>query len=155
MAPGPCGESRNWTALLQSFFQLVGARLLEAGGPGCHGRDRVAVSEGLAAGGANDRVLEVGQDVGAADGRGIALPGFSGPLLDGTVNLLQIGDASLPLGRGAGLHEVGDRDRGQKTDNGHDDHDLHQGEASRTGCASFHDLVFLLLRRERGTRRLL
>ena len=38
----------------------------------------------------------------------------------------------------AGADEVGNRDRSQQADDGHDDHDFHQGEARLAGCSIFH-----------------
>lgn len=84
-----------------------------------------------------------------------ALLVFQRPLLSGAVKLAEVIDASVLLRGGAGFHEVGNRDSRQKTDNGHDDHDFHQGEACVARCSDFHTAVryFLFLRSERSNRR--
>ena len=141
--------------LLHSLIDLVGARHFEAGRRGRHSRNGVAVGERLAARRANHRVLQIRQDVRRRDRRRIALFRIEGPLLDGAINLSQVADTGVHLRRRAGLDEVGDRDRSQKADNGHYDHDLHQRKAPLAGCSVFHHFVFLLLRREPSNRRLL
>src|ERR1035437_4454482 len=141
--------------LLQSLIYLVGARLFEAGRRGRHSRNGVALGERLAARRAGHRVLQIRQDVRRRNRSRIALFGVEGPLLNGAINLSQVADTGVHLRRGAGLYKVGDRDRSQKANNGHYDHDFHQRKAPWTGCSFLHNVVFLFLRRERSDQRLL
>ena len=79
---------------------------------------------------------------------------FQGPLLLGTVNLTEVVDAGILLRGGAGANEVGNRDGGQETDNGHDDHDFHQREALFAGFILFHNYIaFSTSRPERNNWR--
>ena len=49
---------------------------------------------------------------------------FQRPLLDCSINLAEVVDARILLRGGAGLDEVGNRDRCQEADDGHHDHDF-------------------------------
>jgi hypothetical protein len=69
-------------------------------------------------------------------GRGLLL--FQRPLLLRAVDLAEVVDARIGLGRGARFDEVGDRDRGEEADDGHNDHDFNQREARVTGVTDFH-----------------
>jgi len=69
------------------------------------------------------------QVTGIGDGVTRCFALFDGELLGRGVNLPQVVDARIGLGRGPGLHEVGNGDSRQKADNGHNDHDFHQCEA--------------------------
>ena len=64
-----------------------------------------------------------------ARSRRSALLLLEGPLLFRTIDLAQVVDASVGLRGGAGFHEVGNGDRRQEADDGHDDHDFNEGEA--------------------------
>ena len=89
---------------------------------------------------------EVGLDV-SCPGRGRGgLFLFQGPFLLGTINLAQVVDAGVGLGRGTGMNEVGNRDGGQQTDDGHDDHDFDQGETRFASGGDFHTIAFFFLR---------
>lgn len=80
----------------------------------------------------------VGLDVGCRrSGRGVGFV-FQSPFLLRTVDLTEVIDTGILLRRGAGVHEVGDRDGGQQTDDGHDDHDLNQREALLCEFVEFH-----------------
>ena len=54
---------------------------------------------------------------------------FERVLLLGGVDKAEIVDADAAAGIVAGLNEIGHGDRGQKTDNADDDHDLYQRKA--------------------------
>ena len=103
---------------------FLAARLVGDGG--AHG---VAVRESRAACRANHGALQIIPDVGEDSGIAGVLLVFQRPLLDGTVNLAQVVDARVHLGLRAGAHEVGNRDRREEADDGHDDHDFNEGEA--------------------------
>ena len=60
------------------------------------------------------------------------------PLLNGAINLPEVVDARIDLRGRAGLDEVGDGDRGQQANNGHDDHDFHQRETRFARGFEFH-----------------
>ena len=66
---------------------------------------------------------------------------FQRPLLLRAINLAKVVYAGIFLSRRAGFHEVRNGDRGQQTDDGHHDHDFHQGETRLTGGLNFHTLV--------------
>ena len=77
------------------------------------------------------------------------------PLLDRTVYLSHIVDTRVGLRRVAGLDEVGNRNRRQHPDDGHDNHDFHQGEGRPVEFFELHSgSLFGLVRREPGARRL-
>jgi hypothetical protein len=59
-------------------------------------------------------------------------------LLDGAVNLTEVVDARVLLRSRTRLQEVGNRDRGQETNNGHHNHDFHQRETSFAGHFYFY-----------------
>jgi hypothetical protein len=54
---------------------------------------------------------------------------FECPLFLGAVNLAQVVYAGIFLCGRTSLHEVGNRNRGQESDDGHDDHDFNKREA--------------------------
>jgi hypothetical protein len=58
--------------------------------------------------------------------------------LGSSVNLTQIVETRVCLGRSACVDEVGYRDCGQKADNGHYDHELNQGEPGSSRFTNFH-----------------
>ena len=96
-------------------------------------RDRGASAVGAATGASRQGgAFQVGQHGGVREGIGIRsrLLVFEGPLLHRAINLLEIGDAGVLLGRGARLHEVRDGDGREQTDDGHHDHDFHEREAA-------------------------
>ena len=64
------------------------------------------------------------------------------PPLDRGINQAEVIDAGIRLRGGAGLDEVGDRDRGQQADNSHDDHDLDERETCLGTYPRFHFGVF-------------
>ena|GEM_PF-4965301 len=66
------------------------------------------------------------------------------PLLDGSRDLAQVVNAGIRLRSGACPHKVRDGNGGQQADDGHHDHDFHQGERTRAtigfqfhSCAAF------------------
>ena len=83
------------------------------------------------------------------------------PLLDGAlvsaVNLAEVIDASILLRGGTGVHEVGNRDGGQQTNDGDDNHDFNQCETPFAGSVHFHNFDyccnFLDLQPELSERR--
>ena len=79
-----------------------------------------------------------------SQGSGRLGPGFQRPLLDGTVNLTEVVNARVLLRSRTRLQEVGNRDRSQKADNGHHDHNFHQCKTRFTGRIDFHTAFFLL-----------
>jgi hypothetical protein len=71
--------------------------------------------------------------------------------------LAQVVDAGVCLRGGASPNEVWNRNRRQKADNGHDDHDFYQGEARLIRLIDSHTnfVAFLLSRREQRNRRVI
>src|SRR5262249_22821475 len=63
-------------------------------------------------------------------------------LLHRAVILAEVIDASVGLGGGARLHEVGNRNGRQEANDGHHDHDFHQGEARLARGSVFHTNYF-------------
>jgi len=121
-----------------------------------HAWSRVSASR-RAAGNAAGRVqLDIARDgLGVCNSRTVGLPVFQRPFIDASINLTEVVNAGIALWCGAGTYEVGDRNRRQQADNGHDDHDFHQREARLAGWfVCFHFLLFFLkLRCERNNRR--
>jgi len=74
-------------------------------------------------------VLEVVLHVSAGRRGGVVLLVFQRPLLLGGINLAEIVDAAVLLGRIARPDEVGDGDGGQQADDGHNDHDFDERKA--------------------------
>ena len=54
---------------------------------------------------------------------------FQRPLLDRAVDQAEVVDAGIFASGFTSLDEVRDRDRGEETDDGHDDHDFNEREA--------------------------
>ena len=81
---------------------------------------RAATAQVLGQGGGQDR---------AGDGIRAVLAVFQRPLLDRTVDQAEVVNASIFASRFTSFDEVRDRDRGQKTDDGDDDHDFNEREA--------------------------
>ena len=98
----------------------------------------ITVREGVAAGWANHLVFHVSANGGVVHLGIIALFGFERPGLNRPVNLAQVVDARIHLSGGTGFHEVWNRDGREQPDDGHDDHDFHQGESLLAGFLSFH-----------------
>ena len=74
--------------------------------------------------------LDVSRDrLRRGNGGPAGLAGFQCPFINGPADLFEVVDAGVLLLGGAGLDEVGDGNCGQQADDGHHDHDLHQGEA--------------------------
>jgi len=88
-------------------------------------------------------------------GRRRELVSLECPLLLGTVNLPQVIDTRIFLRGGTRAHEVRNRDGGQQSNDGHNDHDFHQREARFARLIDSHTALFafLLSRRERRDRR--
>jgi len=79
---------------------------------------------------------------------------FQRVLLNRAVILAEVVDARIGLRGGAGLHEIGNCDRGQQTNDGDDDHNFHEREPRLVRCSDFHTtFYFFLARRERRNRR--
>ena len=71
---------------------------------------------------------QVGLEVGANRDGCALLALFQGPLLLRGVNQAEVVDAGILLRGRAGFDEVGDRDGGQQTDDGDNDHDFNEGK---------------------------
>ena len=69
-----------------------------------------------------------------------------GPFLLGAINLPEIVDAGVLLRGGSGMHEIGNRDRRQQTDDGDNDHDFNQGETRFACRGDFHTITFSFAR---------
>ena len=70
-------------------------------------------------------VFEITADVTEPDGCGSVLLVLQRPLLNRSINLAEVVDTGVLLGRGARLDEVRDCDGRQQSDDCHDDHDFH------------------------------
>ncbi len=105
---------------------------------------------GRAARRARDRAFQIAADVRERNSGVGSRLGFQCPLLDSAINLAQVVDAGILLRGGAGPNEVRNGNRRQKADDGHDDHDFHQGEPGFARGVDLHIvlLTFLSLRRE-------
>ena len=84
------------------------------------------------------------EEVGVGDGVAGVFLLLQGPGGLGAFDLLEVGDAGTFLAGGARLDEVGDRDGRQESDDGHYDHDFHEGEAGFVCLADFHFSTFYL-----------
>ena len=93
--------------------------------------------------------LDIGRQVGAQSYGGPGcLASFESELIGRPVNLAEVVDAGVGLRGGTGFHEVRNRNCRQQADNGHDDHDFHQGEARLTDVFGlFHLFCFLFVTR--------
>ena len=103
-----------------------------------HCAELVTVGKRASARRTNDLIFHVAFDVRVYRLSRFALLGFECPSLNGAVDLPQVVDAGILLRGSASLDEVGDCDRCQQTDDGHDDHNLHQGKAPLAGCVFLH-----------------
>ena len=74
-------------------------------------------------------VLQIHLHVRRGGDGGVRLLVFECPLLFGTVQLAEVVDTGVSLGRIARPNEVRNRDGGQQTDDGDHDHDFHEREA--------------------------
>ena len=85
-----------------------------------------------------------GSAVQVASGRLVSggLLVFQRPGCLGSINLFEIGDTGTLLTGGAGFDKVGNRNRGQQTNNGHYDHDFHQGESCFVGFVYLHRFFY-------------
>ena len=84
-----------------------------------------------------------GQVAREVDGSAGGFAVFKGEFIGGRINLAQVVDTSIGLRGGTSLHEVRNRDGGQQTDDGHNDHDFNQGETRLTDVlVSFHLYFF-------------
>ena len=110
----------------------------------------VAVSAaGRAGGQAARRIqLDIGRQVGReVDGIARLFASFEGKLVGRAVKLGQVVDAGAGLRPGAGAHKVGNGNRRQQADDGHDDHDFHQREPRPVGgFGRFHGSLVYYLR---------
>lgn len=103
----------------------------------------ITVRPGGATGGAQQRILQVRGHVCLTDRISGRLLVFQGVLLDRAIDLAQVIDARISLRSDARADEVGNRNRRQQANDGHDDHDLDQRKAGLPGGSIFHtDLVF-------------
>ena len=93
--------------------------------------------------GAIDTAAHIRLDLGAGRSGGGSTLGFQGPFLLRAVNLAEVVDAGVLLRRRAGMHEVRNRDGGQQTDDGDDDHDFDKGETRFACGGDFHTIALL------------
>ena len=91
--------------------------------------------------------LDVGRQVGRiGDGITGLLALFQRELVGRRINLAEVVDAGIALRGGTGFHEVRNRNGRQEADDGHDDHDFHQGETRFTDVFGlFHFVCFLFV----------
>jgi len=88
--------------------------------------------------------LNVGRQFRIDDiGAGL-LAGFQRPFIHCGSNLTHVVDARILLRGGTGFHEVGNSDGGQQSNDGHNDHDFHQGETRFAGLFHLFHFIFLL-----------
>src|SRR5579862_3084227 len=137
-------------SLLRQLVHIIAAGI--AGRLNLAHRGRAHVTDGIAAGKGLFRIQRADHALQAATGsttqirRDVcrhrsgrrALARFQRPLLLGRINLAQVVDARVLLRGRTRLQEVGNRDRCQEADDGHHDHDFHQGETRFTGGFNFH-----------------
>ena len=98
-----------------------------------------AVGVAAAGGAFRGAAFDVFVDFGVNGSRARALLFLQRPLLLRAVNLAEVVDTGVLLGGGTGFDEVGDRDRSEEADDGHDDHDFNEGEAGFTiGSINMH-----------------
>ena len=71
---------------------------------------------------------------------------FESELFFGAVDLAEVIDAGVLLSGGAGLDEVGDRDRSEEADDGHHDHNFNQREAAFAGGIDLHITISFMQR---------
>jgi len=114
----------------------------QAGGFVLNSSEVITISERMTAGRANDLVFQVAADVRELRLGIVGLLGFERPGLNRAIDLAQVVNAGIHLGGGASLYEVGDRDCGQEANDGHYNHDLHQGKACPWGCFCLHTEPF-------------
>ena len=89
--------------------------------------------------------LDVGHEFGRiGDGSTGALALFQRELVGRRVNLSEVVDTGVGLRGGARLHEVGNRNRRQKANNGHDDHDFNQRETRLADVFGLFHLFYFL-----------
>ena len=101
-------------------------------------------------------ILEIRQQLLRGRHVGGGLVFFQRPLLLGRVQLAEIVDAGIGLRGCAGFYEVGNRDRRQEADDGHNDHDFHQREAGLAEVFHcLHVFTFFFARREPNDRRVM
>jgi len=77
--------------------------------------------------------FDIRSNVRSGNRRARDLAGFQSPLIHCGINLAEVVDASIRLGGCPRFHKVRNGDGRQEADDGHDDHDFHQGEAGFTG----------------------
>ena len=99
-----------------------------AGRPGVNSQNSVSAAGGAARPVAGSAAQVRSEHSGSRNRRGELLI-LQRPLLFRAVDLAQVVDARIFLRRSASAHEVGNRDGGQKTNDGHNNHDFHQREA--------------------------
>ena len=112
--------------VIRSRWKFVRPRLLLTRRLRTDRRKRIAVREGRAAGGTDNRVLQIWRYVTLSNRCSSVLLLLQGPLLNGAVDLAQVVDASVHLRCCASPDKVGNRDRSKQADDGYDDHDLNE-----------------------------
>jgi len=118
-------------------------RIVRAGGNHRQGADDVGTGAEGAERHRRAGTTHVHHNVRGRRRGGDHLAGFQTPLLLGSINDAEVVDTGIRLRGLTGAHEVGNRDRRQKADDGHDDHDFHQREAEFTMVFErFHFLLF-------------
>ena len=87
-----------------------------------------SISIGAASGTQRSAILDVCVDRGRNNRVTSVFLGFQRPLFLRAINLAEVVNAGVLLGGCASFHKVGDRDRSQQADDGHNDHDFHKRE---------------------------
>ena len=109
-----------------------------------NGRDAVTVAKAGSARRTCHRILHVAADVTIGDRSSGILSCLHGPLLNGSIYFRKIVNAGIHLGGRARSDEVWNGDGRQQSNDGNDDHDLHQCEAVCGGYPCFHKTLIVL-----------
>ena len=109
-----------------------------------HGTAGVSATSRATRNAAGSVQLDVGREVGAqGDGVTGFFLVFQGELIRSGINLAEVVDARIGLGRGTSAHEVRNRDSCQEADDRDNDHDFYQGEARLTDVFGLFHFSFL------------
>ena len=98
----------------------------------------IAVGDQRATSRANNRVLQVRRAVSESNCVTGSLLVLERVLLNSAVELAKVVNARIFLRGGASFNEVGNRDRSEQADDGHHNHNFHQGEARLICVSDFH-----------------
>ena len=107
--------------------------------------DCLDVSRVVSGAGWQHTALEIIGDAvrtGRGDGVTLFLLLLQSPLLNSSIDLAEVVDAGVLLGRCASLDEIGNRDGSQEADDRDHDHDFNKGEAGLTISFDLHGFYF-------------